>query len=244
VERTFFPQHILPSREQARRFIAVTSARLNINTNAGAEAQVDPAQAGLASIPMTDEQLVRQIAAGDASALEELYDRYARQCFSLTQRMLGDPNMAEQAVQEVFLKLWARPDSYPASYLAQEGWFLSWLLSVTHNKCVAELRLLRLRHPEGDLEAMDDPVRGDLLDILVDAALGAADQILLRERQPALQQALRQLAPGRRQVLELAYFEGLSQADIAARLGQPLGTVKSHTRTALQELQALFGLSS
>jgi RNA polymerase sigma-70 factor (ECF subfamily) len=158
--------------------------------------------------------------------------------------MLGDPNMAEQAVQDVFLKLWARPHGYPASYLAQEGWFLSWLLNVTHNKCVTELRLLRLRHPEVALEAMDDPVTGDMLDIIVDAALGAADQISLRERQPALQQALGQLAPERRQVLELAYFEGLSQAEIAGKLRQPLGTVKSHTRMALQELQALFSLTS
>jgi RNA polymerase sigma-70 factor (ECF subfamily) len=212
---------------------------------ANAEAQVDPARAGLASIPMTDEhitdeQLVRQIAAGDASALEELYDRYVRQCFSLVDGMLGDRSVAEQAAQEVFLKLLPRPDNYPASYLAEEGWFLSWLLSVTHNKSVTKLRLLRLRHPELTLETMDDPVTGNLLDILVDAALGAADWILLRERQPGLQQTLRQLAPERQQVLELAYFEGLSQAAIAARLGQPLDTVNARTRMAMHKLTALL----
>jgi len=221
------------------------SASLHTKTVAGATAQAyaDQAEADLVTIPVSDEQLMGRISGGEASALEELYDRYVRRCFSLAQRMLGNPSKAEEAVREVLMALWVRPDRYPLSYSALEGWFLSWLLNVTHNKRVAELRLLRLRHPEVAPDIGRASIRDELLDIMIDAALGAADQMFWRERQLRLEQALEPLATDRRQVLELAYFEGLSQAEIATKLAQPLDTINAHTKLALQELQALCGWS-
>jgi RNA polymerase sigma-70 factor (ECF subfamily) len=205
---------------------------------------MDQAEADLAPRPVTDEQLRVRISEAEASALGELYERYVRRCFSLVHRMLGNPSKAEEAVREVLVELWVRPDRYPVSYSVLEGWFLSWLLNVTHNKRVAELRLLRLRHPEVAPDIGRASIREELLDIMIDVALGAADQMFWRERQLRLQQALEPLATDRRQVLELAYFEGLSQAEIATKLAQPLDTINAHTRLALQELQALCGWST
>jgi RNA polymerase sigma-70 factor, ECF subfamily len=224
-----------------------TNHRTSSNTGTDAGAGVELARVGvvrLSPIPLARQQIVRRIAMAGASPLEALYDVFVRQCFSLARRMLDQPSVAEQATREAFVKLWAcpvvRPDSYPASYSTQEGWFQSCLLSVTHNKCLAELRLLRLRHPEVSLEAMEQSVTGNLADIMVDAALSAADRRLQKVGQRPLQQVVGQFASSQRQVLELAYFRGLSQVEIAVELRQPLGTVKSHTRMALPKLQAMI----
>jgi RNA polymerase sigma-70 factor, ECF subfamily len=221
------------------------SANLHTKTDAGvtARAKVDPVEADLAPRPVSDEQLMGRISGGEASALGELYDRYIHWCFSLVHRMLGNPSKAEEAVREVLVALWVRPDRYPVSYSVLEAWFLSWLLNVTHNKCTAELRLLRLRHPEVAPDIGKASIREELLDIMIDAALGAADQKFWREQRLRLQQVLERLAIDRRQVVELAYFEGLSQAEIATKLAQPLDTINAHTKVALQELQALCGWS-
>src|ERR687884_154307 len=87
-------------------------------------------------MPIPDEQLVARVANGDSSALEQLYDRYVRQCFGLALRLLGNAQLAEEVVQEVFLKVW----SQPTRYSAERGQFASWLLSLVHHRCIDELR--------------------------------------------------------------------------------------------------------
>ena len=186
-------------------------------------------------MPIADAELVGRIANGDASALERLYERYVRQCFGLALRILGDPALAEEVVQEVFLKLW----SQPSRYSAERGQFVSWLLSLVHHRSIDELR--RRSHTE---IALDNPALGSLLDTKPDTELDPGDQVVLAEQKQAVRQALAGIPPNQRQVLELAYFGGLSQSEIAARLGQPLGTVKTRMRAGLQQLRASMQLTS
>ena len=181
--------------------------------------------------PVADDQLMLNVANGDAASLEVLYDRYVRHCFGLALRLLSNPQLAEEVVQEVFTKLWSKPDSYTA----QKGKFISWLLSLVHHRCIDELR--RRSNNESRLE---DPVTGSLLDTQVDPDPDPADQVVLAEQQVAVRSALQELAPNQREVLLLAYFGGLSQSQIAERLKQPLGTVKTRSRMGLQKLKALL----
>lgn len=181
--------------------------------------------------PQADDKLVLRIADGDSSALEELYDRYVRQCFGLALRMLGNPQQAEDVVQEVFVKLWSQPNLYSA----EKGKFVSWLLSLVHHRCVDELR-----KKSSTEVALDDPVSGSKLDVEPDPEPDPGDQVWLREQGRTVRQALEQISPNQRQVLELAYFGGLSQSQIASRLNQPLGTVKTRMRLGLQSLRALL----
>jgi RNA polymerase sigma-70 factor (ECF subfamily) len=174
---------------------------------------------------------MQNVANGDAASLEVLYDRYVRQCFGLSLRLLNNPQLAEEVVQEVFTKVWSRPDSYSS----QKGKFISWLLSLVHHRSIDELR--RRSHTETPLE---DPVTGSLLDTAVDPGLDPSDEASLHEEQIAVRQALGQLAPNQREVLMLAYFGGLSQSQIAARLKQPIGTVKTRVRMGLQKLRTLL----
>ncbi len=181
--------------------------------------------------PIADDQLVTRIANGDASALEQLYDRYVRQCFGLALRMLGDSALSEEVVQEVFLKVWTKPGSYSR----QKGKFVSWLLSLIHHRCIDELR----RRSRTEV-ALDDPESGSVLDTAPDPELEPGEQVWVMEQQRVVREALAQIPQNQRQVLELAYYRGLSHSEIAARLGQPLGTVKTRIRLGMQTLRQLL----
>lgn len=181
---------------------------------------------------IADDQLMGRVGEGDAAALEVLYDRYVRQCFGLALRLLQDPPLAEEVVQEVFTKVWTRPGSYSA----QKGKFVSWLLSLVHHRCIDELR--RSSRTQVSLE---DPVTGSVLDTTADPNSDPAAEVWLGEQQRVVRQALEEIPPQQRQVLELAYYGGLSQSEIAARLDQPLGTVKTRTRQGLKSLRGLLG---
>ncbi len=186
-------------------------------------------------LPSTDNQLVVRLTSGDAQALEQLYDRYVRQCFGLALRMLGDAALAEEVVQEVFLKLWNQPDKYSA----QKGRFASWLLSLVHHRCIDELR----RRSRTEV-ALDDPIMGNRLDAEPDYDLDPSDRVWLAEQQRTVRQALAGIAPEQRRILELAYYGGFSQSEIADKLKQPLGTVKTRMRLGLQNLRKALGSSS
>lgn len=180
-----------------------------------------------------DEELIERIQRQDERALEMLYERYGRAAYSLALRMLRDPARAEEVVQEVFLKVWRRP----SSYVAARGPFGTWLLSVTHHRAIDDLR--SRRH---DTLPIDDVALGtsDLTDGTIDLADGA----WLREQRLAVRRALALLPIPQRRALELAYYGGLTQREIADRLGEPLGTIKTRVRLALQKLRVgLDGLT-
>jgi RNA polymerase sigma-70 factor, ECF subfamily len=176
-----------------------------------------------------DEELVGRLAEKDERALERLYDRYGRATYSLVLKMLRDPARAEEVAQEVFLKLWRRPESY----VPGRGAFATWLLSVAHHRAVDELRARR--HEVYSLGSDDSPPRE-----LIDDGNDLADGAWLREQRAAVRAALATLPATQRQAVELAYFAGLTQREIAERLGEPLGTVKTRIRLAMQKLRAIL----
>ena len=179
-----------------------------------------------------DEALVQRVVGRDAEAFARLYDRHADLVYSVALRVVADPAAAQDMAQEVFLRLWRTP----AAYDATRGRFVSWLVSVTRNRAVDEVRARgrrRLREA-GETATDDDPPDSRAEDPQLSAVLSG-------ERE-AVQRAVLQLPPEQRQAIELAYWGGLTQQEIAERLAQPLGTIKTRTRLAMKKLrEALRG---
>lgn len=184
-----------------------------------------------------DVVLVNAIARGDSRALEQIYDRYSRGVYSLALRLLSDGPAAEEVVQETFLKLWRQP----ASYQPSRGRLLPWLLGVAHHHAVD---LLRRRQLEQRHRVAPPPyTNGDaLVDLLDNLGLTSADSDpQLRagafEQRNAISRALASLPAEQRLPIELAYYKGMTQFEVATLLGLPLGTVKTRMRLGLQQLR-------
>ncbi len=179
-----------------------------------------------------DAVLVKRVADGDAVALEGLYDRYGRPVYSLALRMLRDPETAEELTQEVFVRLWR----YAATFDPQRGRFSSWLLGITHNLALNEVRRQQSRPRKADLPGDDD----ERADDPVDASADSAEAAWLNIRRQALVDAMKQLPEAQRRAIELAFFEGYTHVEIANLLGDPLGTIKSRIRIGMQRLKELL----
>ncbi len=178
-----------------------------------------------------DEELMDRLSRGDAGALESLYERYGGMVYSAAQRMVRDPCLAEDISPEVFLSLWRAPEKYVPS----TGRFITWLYSVTRNRAVDELRI-RQRRSRHEASSPEERRREVPAGDAYDPALAAADA----EQKRAVKPAILRLPSKIRQAIEMAYFDGLTQQEIAYRLGWPLGTVKSRVRRGVQKLQAMF----
>ncbi|RLT44345.1 MAG: sigma-70 family RNA polymerase sigma factor [Chloroflexi bacterium] len=175
----------------------------------------------------TDDELVAGLAAGRIASLERLYDRYSSLVFSVSLRVLYDWQLAEDVTQEVFLRLWQRPESFDPT----RGRLLSWLMSVTRNRAIDERRKLSRRARSED---QADPLP-ELAEHGADGDPPVA--LALAEVRRAVRGAMQSLPPSQRQVVELAYFGGLTQVEISERIGVPLGTVKTRVRLAMQKLR-------
>lgn len=178
---------------------------------------------------MTDQDLdlrcLERLQAGDSNALEELFDRYSPLLYSMVLRIVRAPSDAEDTLQEVWLQVWKRV----ATFDPRRGTVAAWLVMLARSRALDRYRsLASRRNAEGRVDAAPDASPDD--------ASTSSAQRQLSER---VTQALGQLAPQQRQVIEIAYFEGLSQTEIAARLNAPLGTVKSWTRQGLTKLREL-----
>jgi RNA polymerase sigma-70 factor, ECF subfamily len=173
----------------------------------------------------SDEQLMRLVQHGEERALEILLDRHAQSAMSLARRFAGRYGVAEDVAQEAFLSLWRRS----ASYREDRGDVRGWLLAIVRNRALTETRRegLRERRSAG-LETIEASAP---------APVDTEGDVVLREQAAATRRALASLPAHHQQVLELSYFEGLSQTEIAARTQLPLGTVKSRTRLALERLR-------
>ena len=170
------------------------------------------------------------MAGGDSSALAALYDRHARAIYSLALRILTDAAEAEDVVQDVFTQAWRQATRYDASRAPVVGW----LMIMTRARSLDRLRRRRARIATTEM----DPATPHPKDPDVDQETLA----ITAEQADRLRGALRDLPDGQRAAIELAYYEGLSQSDIAERLQQPLGTVKTRIRTGLLKLRdALAG---
>lgn len=162
-----------------------------------------------------------------ALSLEELYDRYGSAAYGLALRILRDARHAEDAVQEAFLDLWRRDDRFDAT----RGTLRTWLLMHVHRRAVDIVRREH-RHRAAPLDGAPEPEAAD-----------TSEEVWLRAERTRVQEALEQLPERQRQLLELAYYGGLTQPDLAERLGVPLGTVKSGTHAALSRLRFLLAQS-
>jgi RNA polymerase sigma-70 factor (ECF subfamily) len=176
-----------------------------------------------------DDELVAQAVAGDRQAFEALYDRYSATVFGVALKMLGDRELAEDAVQEIFWRVWRRLGSFDRSRA-----FAPWLFGIAHNYGIDELRRRKVR-PTMVYEVDDRPILSEIPD---DVDVG--DAAVVAEQRQAVREALNQLPQEQREALVLAYFGGLTQQEIASRLGNPLGTVKTRMRLGLQKLGALL----
>jgi RNA polymerase sigma-70 factor (ECF subfamily) len=177
-------------------------------------------------INLSDEELVAILAQRNATALAILYDRHGAAVYGLCLAILRDHHMAEDTTQEVFAKLWRQPRLYDP----KRGRFATWILSVARHRAIDEWRHRRqdLLDPGGDDAILSLP--HDSLDVE-----GAA---VVDEERRAVRRALADLPPAQRQVIELAYLRGMTQSEIAAYLNEPLGTIKTRARLAMQKIRA------
>ena len=173
-----------------------------------------------------DAALIRRMVDADETALGALYDRWVRSLYSLVLHLLKDPDEAEDVVEETFWQAWRKADSYEPS----KGAVSTWLLTIGRRKALDRLRS-RKRNREDSIDGMSG--FADLPSGLPDPE-AQAEGSELRE---TVRAALRELPNEQREVLELGYFSGLSQAEIAEKTGQPLGTVKTRMRLAMQKLR-------
>ena len=175
-----------------------------------------------------DNQLVKRVAQGDERAFLTLYDCYVGRVHALTLRILSDPMLAEEATQDTFLKLWSRAHMY----LAERGSLLLWLLTIARRTALDRLRL------EGRRPMLSDSK--DPTEVL--QATPNGDSLPEESRWRSMHFAVQSLSPEHRQVIDLAYYQGLSQSEIAEVLGWPLGTVKTRLRAAMEQLRQAWGV--
>jgi RNA polymerase sigma-70 factor, ECF subfamily len=171
-----------------------------------------------------DRVLMQGVRERDEAALTALYDHYAPLVTGLATSILRDSSLAEEATHDVFLRLWQQPSAYDPA----RGTFAGWLLRVARNRAI-DLRRQRREAPASAFEV-------DAISMFADPEPGPEEQALAGLRRDEVRRALETLAPDHRQLLELAYMTGLSQAQIARRLERPLGTVKSQIRAAMARL--------
>src|SRR5262245_23726756 len=174
-----------------------------------------------------DRECLRRLAAGDESGAAGLYDRHARSVYSLVLRILGDEGDAEDVVQEVFAQAWRQASRYDPS----RGAVAAWLLMMARTRAIDRIRARRSR-PEG--QALEDD---QAVALLPASGPDAATELLDAEQVRRVQRALGDLPLLQRVAIELAYYEGLSQREIADRLEQPLGTIKTRIRLGLLKLR-------
>lgn len=174
-----------------------------------------------------------RVARGDSAALGALYDRYSGSVFSLALRMLSDRQTAEELVQETFLRVWRQASSFET----MRGSLSTWVLGIARHLAIDELRRRGARPQTATSDA------GERLAALESGEADPAESAFAKLRHQVVTDALGQLPHSQREVLELAYFGGLTQTEIAARLGDPLGTVKTRMRLGLQKLKSVLGSS-
>ena len=180
---------------------------------------------------LDDEELVSLIGARDRLALEEFYARYSSPVFSMAMQMLGDAGASEEVTQDAFFNVWRRA----ASYRSDRGKVSTWLFSIAHHRVIDETRRRR-RHEESQ-----SPHDVQLLAEQADEAGDPSGFVIKQMRRSKIKEALSSLRPEQRDVVVFAYYGGLTQSEIAEKLDQPLGTVKTRMRLGLRALKEVMG---
>jgi RNA polymerase sigma-70 factor (ECF subfamily) len=172
-----------------------------------------------------DRELAERLQRRDATAMGDLYDRFGRLVYSVIFAIVKDSGVSEDLLQETFLRIWNRMQGFDAA----RGALGPWLLTVARNRAIDYIRSAGARAEKNafELEEREHP------SLFKDAEV----QILDQDQARVIQQAIAKLTENQRKVIELAYYEGLSQTEMAERMGEPLGTVKTWVRTALKKLR-------
>jgi RNA polymerase sigma-70 factor, ECF subfamily len=183
-----------------------------------------PASNPTAGATRSDLQVLQRIAAGESSALGELYDQYGSHAYSLALRIVGNAGDAEEIVQDVFLHVWRQAEKYDPARATVTGW----ILMLTRSRAIDRLRARKSRPP---LETRD-------LDWGQQPADNQEVTVITHEAATRVKAELATLPDAMRTAIELAYFDGLTHSEIAEQLREPLGTVKTRLRAALIRLRA------
>jgi RNA polymerase sigma-70 factor, ECF subfamily len=173
-------------------------------------------------------QLIQQVANQDRDAFSQLYDRFSTLVFTLAIRMLKVRSDAEDLLQDVFVQVWRQAQNYSA----QRGSPEAWIINIARSRAIDKIR--SIRRSERSFVLTDDPARAESSENVESSAADAEARLTMNS-------ALANLPEAQRRVLELAYFDGLTQTEIAARLAEPLGTIKTRMRSGIQRLRDIFG---
>jgi RNA polymerase sigma-70 factor, ECF subfamily len=177
---------------------------------------------------LSDEALVALAARADEGALAELYDRFGHLAYGLALRIVRDPALAEDAVQDAFLTVWRSA----ARFVPERAKASTWILTLVHRRAV-------------DVVRKEQPRRAEPIEVAPQASANVTeDEAWLRLQRARVQDALRQLPDQQREALELAYYGGFTQSQLADRLGEPLGTIKSRMFAGLARLRELLDTGS
>ena len=178
-----------------------------------------------------DRQILTAVAGGSADALERLYDRYASTAYGLARRILAQPDLAEEVVQDVFAQVWREASRYDAARASVAGW----IVLLTRTRAIDRLRARRARP---DLDRGVEPAG---VPPLTTPDRSPEQVAISSEDARSVRAALEQLPEEQRSLVDLAYYEGLTHSEIAARTGVPLGTIKTRLRTAMTTLRGALG---
>ena len=175
-----------------------------------------------------DLELHRRILEGEQDAFEELYRTYSSPAYGLATRVTGQQALGQEVVHDAFLALWRAPEAFDPS----RGSLRTFLLSLVHHRAVDTVRREERLRKRGERAANLEPVRGE------DVAEDVVQDTFLVQRRKEVREAMQTLPPEQKQVLDLAYFGGYTQARIAEEIGIPVGTVKTRTMAAMRKLRA------
>jgi RNA polymerase sigma-70 factor, ECF subfamily len=179
--------------------------------------------------PVPDSALIERMRTGDEAALSTLYDRYSAMLFAMLMRILRDQQAAEEVLQDLFLQLWRNA----AQFDPARGSLPAWMMVIARNRAISRLRGRR------DREVMEEE-EGDYANTFA-SSQNIEDEAVRAQLARNISAALGQLPVEQRQAVELAYFEGMTQSEIASQTGIPLGTIKTRVRTAMQTLRQILG---
>jgi RNA polymerase sigma-70 factor (ECF subfamily) len=179
---------------------------------------------------LEDGELIGRVVQGEKDALEALYTKYSTSVYSLAMIMLKQQALAEEATQDVFLNIWLKASSYKPD----RGNLRTWIMSVAHHKLIDVIRSRRRAW------SLTESADHETLDLLPSPQMSTESEAVRNLEGERVREALGSLPPAQREAIMLAYFEGYSHSEIAEKLQQPLGTVKTRVRLAMQKLRAVL----
>ena len=172
--------------------------------------------------------LLSAVADGDVAAFEQLYDRHAPVLYAMLLRILSNPEDAQEVLQEAFVKAWNDATRYDPS----RGSEMAWLISIARSRGIDRIRSRKVRWDREKDAARDNSIRSAAVE-----GMAAIDAVVATEEQRAVRRALAQIPEAQRQALEMAYFDGLSQSEIAEKLATPLGTIKTRMQLGMRKMR-------